>query len=209
MKKVMVLCFVVFILTGMKNKTVYVDGQWAVKNFGQRFISAKEVGLGDLQIPFTEDELKYDKTSWLIPLKIKGAWDYYLVQYSYSENQFEKTDTLNLQEAECFVKAMTEAGRNLPSNEGFIFLKTSTKFLANDGTECLKTLSCNKDGTYSVVNLPKDVSVMLIGENSTSYISDIEEGISISFDMGNDLKSKAHLVGCAVTTLVRLTPQTQ
>jgi hypothetical protein len=190
----------------MKNTTEYASEAWVAAHFGNKFISAQEVGLGKLQIPFTVDELKYDKISWLIPLERNGVVAYHLVQGRYNKNDFEKNDTLSLQEAEKVIKITRKAGRSFPNNEKLRFLKTGEIFLA-DGIEYSKTIVIDEK-SYSVINLPTNVSVVIIGQESKaySYVSNVVGGIAISLDVSDCLKNREELYGSSVMTLVDLVP---
>ena len=201
---VVVWCIGLFILSGMTNIKSSVSENWAKEHFGKRFVSANEIGLDSLPINFSKEELQYEKTAWLIPLKIKGILDYYLIQVAYAPNPFEQTDTLSLSEAENFIQEMAMAGRKLPENNGVSLLRTNTKVLLN-GTEYFKTLFCDKNGC-SVINLGKDVSVVLRRGGYMSYIIDIKEGINITLDMRDGIQESAPTEGFPVATLVRLEP---
>lgn len=197
-------CVCISILPGLKSFAQdYVDEVWAAQQFGERFISAKEAGFEIIQIPFTKDDLKYDRLSWLIPIEIDGYPKYRLIQARYSPNESPKNDTLSLQEAEKVIRIVTKTGRNFPNDEAFKFFRTKDRSFI-EGAVYLRTIVSEK-GSYSIIDLPDNVSIVMKGKNSTSYISDVEGGIVISLDFKEE-SQKEDSKGYSVMALVSLTP---
>lgn len=198
------LCVCITILPGLKSFAQdYVDEVWAAQQFGERFISAKEAGFEIIQIPFTKDDLKYDRLSWLIPIEIDGYPKYRLIQARYSPNESQKNDTLSLQEAEKVIRIINKTGRNFPNDKPFKYFRTKDRSFIQ-GAEYRRTIVC-ESRSYSVIDLPVNVSIVMKGKNSTSYISDIEGGIVISMDFKGE-SQKEDSKGYSVMTLVSLTP---
>jgi hypothetical protein len=176
---------------------------WATEQFGERFISAKEAGFGNLNIPFTKSDLKYDRISWLIPIEIDGVPQYRMIQARYSPNESEKNDTLSLQDAEKVISVVNKTRRNFPNKEPFKFFRTKDLSFI-DGTVYRRTIVCDTL-SYSVINLPANISVVMKGKNSTSYISNVNGGIEISLDFSEESR-KEETKGYSVMTIVSLTP---
>ncbi|MHB8903607.1 MAG: hypothetical protein ACYC40_00695 [Patescibacteria group bacterium] len=206
MRKIVVitlLCFCIFTLVGLKSSIKECASEaWMTENFGNRFISAKEVGLGELKSPFTEDELRHDKMSWIIPYDSA----YHLIQFRYIKNTSEANDTLLLREAKKVVQVFLKTDRQFPNNEGIVFLKTRDIFSFN-GTEYAKTIVLDKKG-YRVIDLPTNVSIVIVGKQSNrySYVSNILGGIAISINADDDLNIREELYGASVITPVELIP---
>lgn len=203
MKKIKVLLFSLLLLVAPKVFAQhYATEAWMAENFGKRFISAKEIGWGKLKIPFTEDELRHDKTSWIVPYKDA----YHLVQFRYIRNTFEANDTLLLQETKELVQIFIKTGRQFPSVDGIVFLKTGDLFI-DDGIEYAKTIVLDKKG-YRVIDLPVNVKIVIVGKDSNryTYVSGIAGGISISINADNGLYKGEELLGSSVITPISLFP---
>lgn len=205
------LCICIFTLTGSRNPNKdrtgdesknYASEAWMAENFGKRFISAKEVGLGKLKSLFTEDELRHDKMSYVVP------YDdfYHLVQFRYIRNTSGPNDTLSLKDAKKLVQVFLKTGRQFPGDEGIVFLKTRDIFSVN-GTEYAKTIVLDKKG-YRVIDLPTDVSIIIVGKQSNrySYVSNVLGGIAISINADDGLNIREELYGASVITPINLFP---
>jgi hypothetical protein len=148
-----------------------VSDAWATQQFGPRFVSAQEAGFKDLKIPFSEAELRYDQTSWLIPLEIDGVIEYQLIQTLYSPNHYESYDTLSISEAKEVIRIINKTDRPFPNSEKVRFFLTKDKVTLNREITFHLILLCNgKD--WSIVSLPQntqiasvDNSICLTGEN--------------------------------------------
>ena len=205
MRTITVILFVSFFILPLLKSFAQdeVTEAWATEQFGERFISAKEGGFGNLNIPFTKSDLKYDRMSWLIPIEIDGVPQYRLIQARYSPNESEKNDTLSLQDAEKVIRVVYKIGRNFPNKETYKFFRTKDLSFI-DGAVYHRTIVCDTL-SYSVINLPANVSAVMKGKNSTSYISDVDGGIAISLDFSEGSK-KEEVKGYSVMTIVSLTP---
>lgn len=203
MKKIKVVLFSLLLLLAPKVFAQhYATETWMAENFGKRFISAKEIGLGELKSPFTEDELRNDKTSWIVPYKDA----YHLVQFRFIRNTFEANDTLLLQETKELVQIFLKTGRQFPNIDGIVFLRTGDLYIS-DGIEYAKTIVLDKKG-YRVIDLPTNVKIVIVGKESNrySYVSDIAGGISISINADDSLNKGEELYGASVITPINLFP---
>lgn len=214
MRKIIVtvlLCICIFTLTGVQNLNKdrtgdksknYASETWMAENFGKRFISAKEVGLGELKILFTEDELRHDKMSYIVPYDDA----YHLVQFRYIRNESEPNDTLLLKEAKKLTQIFIKTGRNFPNGDGIVFLKTGDIFSVN-GIEYAKTIVLDQAG-YRVIDLPTNVTIVIVGKktNRYSYVSNVLGGIAISINADDGLNNREELCGTSVITPVELIP---
>ena len=210
-KLIAFLCICIFALTGSQNPIKertsdesknYASEAWLAENFGKRFISGKEVGLGELKSPFTEDELRHDKMSHVVPYDDA----YHLIQFRYIRNTSESNDTLSLKDAKKLVQVFLKTGRQFPNNDGIVFLKTGDVFLAN-GVEYAKTIVVDKKG-YRVIDLPTNVSIIIVGKQSNrySYVSNVLGGIAISINADDGLNIREELYGASVITPINLFP---
>lgn len=198
------LCFGIFILSCLKSFAQdTITETWVAERYGKRFISAKEAGFENLKIPYTIQDLQYDKMSWLVPFEMDGKPQYRMIQARYSPNESEKNDTLSLQEAEKVIQIIIKAGRNFPNRESLKFFKTKD-LSYKDGEKCYKTIALSRE-SYSIIDLPVNVSIVLKEGDSTSYVKDIAGGIEISLDFSKKSKGE-EMKGYCVMTLIRLTP---
>jgi len=160
---------------------------WVAEQFGERFISSLEIGYGDLKIPFTEEELRYDNLSWLVPLEIEGTLQYKFIQARYSPNQYESYDTLSFQEAAEFIRIIQKADKlsKFPNREALKFFLTKDKMLDASGSVSFLSLAC-QGLDCMVINLPKNVQISSV-DKSTMFM----DGALIISD--NDLNKKNNL----------------
>lgn len=148
-----------------------VDENWLAEKFGPRFISAREAGFDqNLPIPFTEAELKYDRSSWIMPVNVNGIIKYCLIRALFVPNSYEKYDTLSLIGAEEVFHITSNTGRAFPNAERVRFFMTKDWVVSDNGLKYYYTLNCN-GLNYSVIQLlantklaSSDNSVMLLNE---------------------------------------------
>ncbi len=200
MKKLMIV--LVFLLVSISTFSQYISEAEARELFRERFISTSEAGYPDiLDIPFSKEDLLYDRISWLIPLNINGALQYRLVQARYIANEYQSYDTLTLNEAEEVINLTQISHRNFPNDESIKFFRTKNKAISNEGLEFQKTLFCF-DKSYNVVNLPLNTSIVLIQNDSMSYIIENEKEVILEINVGNNSSNTTR--GFSVLTLIFL-----
>jgi len=195
------MCFLFVIFTFFLGYT-QISEEGAKAIFGDRFISASEAGFTEkIEIPFSMEILLYDRVSWLIPINIDGTPQYRLIQARYSPNEYKKTDTLCLSEAESVIRIIQKTGRNFPNNELYKFFRTKTLGHPKDGIEFLETIISSLD-KYMIMDVPITASVVLMGKKSISYIHEYKNG-NIAINI-NGYESINDFVGYPIMTLVYL-----
>jgi hypothetical protein len=170
---------------------------------GERFITTSEAGYPDiLDIPFSKENLLYDRISWLIPLNINGVLQYRLIQARYLADEYQNYDTLSLNEAEEVVRITNVSNRNFPNADSLKFFRTKNQAIDRNGLDFQKTLFCFGD-SYDVVNLPCNTSIVLMENKNMTYIIDDQNKTIISIDIGNNDFTDS-IQGVSVLTLVYL-----
>ena len=206
MKRNVVIFAILFLFSGgvfSQNKDLVTEA-WAAEQLGQRFISAKDAGFDNLEIPFARKDLLFDRKCFLAPIvDLNQITKYILVQARVLPNLYEKNDTLSLVEAEQLVSLMAKSNRNFPNNQELKLFKTRDRFF-KQGREYTKTIV--SDGiNYYVIDLPSNISVVVVDSNFISFIADENDKISISISQtkNNGCESIKY---ASVMTLVNLIP---
>ncbi len=172
----MVVLFV-FMAISLANFSQKVNADWLKKEFKERFISATVLGFPEnTPIPFTEDDLRYDKVSWIIPYEANGVCIFKRVQARYSLNEVQENDTLSLDIAEKIMRTIQKSGRHFPDS------KTVKFFITKNPSAQLgfkKSIAC--DGKfYSIIDLPKNAKIASDGNPPTYLTEDGEATILIA-----------------------------
>lgn len=161
MKKITLSFF--FLLIYFLSFTQSVNEALAREMFGDRFISGQEAGFENLLIPFTEEDLRHDHVSWLIPLEVDGLPRYELIQARYLPPKYEKYDTLSFTETVELLRVISKTKRIFPDNEKIKFFLTKERSFSADNQESYLTFVGNENG-YSVIDLPKNSQIASINK---------------------------------------------
>lgn len=178
-----ILIFLMLGLLSFPGITQNVTNDRAKELFGYRYISPSEAGFPDnLEIPFSEEALKYDFLSWLVPMNIDGLVEYRLIR-AVSPNQNAQSDTLNLLDARKMICLLARIRPSFPNengeNEVFkYFFRVRDKTPSKFGMEFRKTIAQNDD-LILIVNLPSLAQAGVLKSNYISYLINDIEGQSI------------------------------
>ena len=177
-----------------------VDRAWLEKEFGERFISATVIGFPEnTAIPFTENDLRYDKLSWIFPIEMNGVCVFQRVQARYNLNEVQENDTLSLDIAEKIISTVQKSGKNFPDNQDMIFF--ITKSPSAKQPDFKKTIAYDNDEKlYSIIDLSKDAKIASNGD-TPSYLTESKEAVML-ITLKNE---KIEELG-SVMTLVGLEP---
>ncbi len=194
------MCICLFGLSCQKNYAQDPASEtWTTAHFGKRFIPAVEAGFEKIEIPFTQDDLKYDELSWIIPYENNRITEYHLIQALYSPNEYQENEPLSLSDAVKVIQVAQLTSRNFPDNKPYHYFRTPEKSIVK-GIENYKTIFCDSI-TYTIIDLPANVTIVSKGKKTTSYISEDAGGMTISMDL-SDMNEET--IGCGVMTLVKL-----
>jgi hypothetical protein len=205
MKKILLIT--TFLFSYLLSFTQNISEKRAKELFGYRFISGQEMGLSNkIDIPFTEEEIKYDFRSWLIPLNINGKPTYKLIQARYSLGPTEIGDTLSLTNAQEIIELLSKIRPSFPNEKGANqpfehFFLTKDKAPIKSGLEMNKAISYNNKQML-VIDLPVNAKAGIMEGEYISYLVDNVLGLTT---LPNNLKTdKEQYV--QILTLVYLTP---
>jgi len=206
------LIILIFAFLSLTDFAQNITSSRAKELFGERFITAKEAGFPDsLEVPFTEDTIKYDFTSWLVPMSVKGVTQYRLIEARYAQNRDEKYDTLHLEDAEKLICLMLKVRPNFPDQDNMkskqkYFYRTKEPATSKNGMKFRKTISYYNDQLL-VVDLPVVAIAGVIEHDYISYlIENKESGLFLGFQPLPDDAPKFTEQGITILTLVYITP---
>lgn len=169
------LWFLILLLLNLTNYAQNVTNTRAMEQYGERFIRAVEAGFPDsLEIPFSEDEIRYDHLSWLVPILVDGVPQYLMIQARYLPNTYLKNDTLNLAEAVKVIGLLSKVRPNFPNADS---VKTSQKYFfrtkesapSKDGIVFRKAISYFNDQLL-VINFPDNTISGIMDPKSITYM---------------------------------------
>lgn len=174
MKKI--LYFLSLLLLSIQVFSQNISNIRAKKLFAERYICALELGLPDtLAIPFSETDLLYDYSSWLVPILINGLISYQLIRpIYYWEELTENSDTLSLIEAESLIKDLATIRPSFPnergSNEDYqYFFRVKDLAPSKSGLIFRKTIVRHDDQNL-IVALPTQTGAGVLQANCISYL---------------------------------------
>ncbi|MFZ2310388.1 MAG: hypothetical protein WAW11_02490 [Patescibacteria group bacterium] len=179
MKKILLIT--IFSFSFLLSFTQNISEQRAKELFGYRFISYQEAGFSNkIEIPFAEEEIKYDFRSWLIPLNIDGKPTYKLIQARYSLGPKEIGDTLSLTKAQEIIELLSRIRPSFPNEEGTnqpfeYFFLTKDKAPIKSGMEMSKAISYNNKQML-IIDLPINAKAGIMEANYISYLVDNRHG---------------------------------
>jgi hypothetical protein len=139
-----------------------------------------------LEVPFTKETLRKNKSAWMIPVKINSKFKYLLIRANF-ENEFcalKNIDTLDLKTATEFLIIIKElrpwfpdrAETDLPFK---YFFRTDDRY--NQKINYKKAISY--DGkNFIIVDWPDEVELGMMNKDYISYLIRNKKGVEIQFE---------------------------
>lgn len=186
--------FLIFLFLGLFSslRATTVSSEQAQKILKNHFINLTEIrnlhpdAPSVLIIPFSQKFLEKNRSAWLVPVKIKSGFKYFLVRANF-ENEFcalKGLDTLDLKTARQVVETIKRLRPDFPerieSNLPFkYFFRTAEPVRENPKQK--KAISYN-DGKFIVVSWPNEVELGVVNKNQIFYLTKNRRGVEIQFE---------------------------
>jgi len=156
--------------------TQNITNSRAKELFGYRYISPREAGFSDnLEIPFSEEAIKDDFSSWYLPINLNGEIKYRRLLLT-DEIQIppEKSDTLSLLEAKKVICLLAKIRPSFPNESGIneplkYFFRVKDERPSQSGLKFRPIIAYN-NGMTLIVNLPSLAKAGVLKSNYISYL---------------------------------------